>query len=91
MVKYKQYPRCILAVFRALPGSEIEYVFFVSKVVGPYDQHVREAVNYAEHFPSDSSFGWEPQRQDGGTLYYVWRVFCSRGDWLRAEHPARRF
>ena len=53
----KGCPRCILAV----------YAFFVSKIVGPYDQPVREAVDYAERYPSDPNFGRELQRQEGGT------------------------
>ena len=52
----KGYPRCVLTVFKALPRSKIEYVFFVSKVVGPYDRPVRKAVDYAERYPSDPSF-----------------------------------
>ena len=55
-----------MAMFKALSRSGIEYAFFVSKVVGPYNQPVREAVDYAERYPSDPSFGREPQRQKGG-------------------------
>ena len=62
MCGLKRESRCILAVYKALSGSEIEYAFFVSKGVGHYDQTVREAVDCAERYPSDPSIGREPQR-----------------------------
>ena len=56
-------------MFKALSRFEIEYVFFVSKVDGSYDQPVREAVDYAERYPWDSSFGREPSICIRGVLF----------------------
>ena len=67
MCGLKGYPRCSRAVLKALSRSEIEYAFLVSKIVGPYDQPLREAVDYAENYPSEPCFGRESQRQEGGT------------------------
>ena len=73
-------------MFKAVSRSEIEYAFFVSKIVGPYDQPVREAVDYAERYPLD------PTSEEGGWhLVFAWEVFCSRRDRLLVKHPTRLF
>ena len=50
----------------ALSWSEIENAFFVSKVVDPYDQPIREAADYSEFYSSDPSFWRKPQWQVSG-------------------------
>ena len=70
-------------MFKVLSRSEIEYALFVSKVVGPYDQPVREAVDYAERYPRTRVSGGNlrgrrvgPNIRMGGVLFKGGLTVC---------------